>query len=162
MMKTTASKLFARCGAGWPKPGSFPQGPQQSANSCWVQKIDVFFCWPPNKSPQKIPPFLLERISKVFGVLMWIFSEDLWEMGIYFETPFMAAAGIFFRPSSSVFRAFAFVASFLRVISIQISLNLIAFVYSQLPGTRARQPWLQMLGTTADLAGEGWKLKGWG
>lgn len=90
MMKTTASKLFARCGAGWPKPGSFPQGPQQSANSCWVQKIDVFFCWPPNKNPQKSRPIFFKIISKFFGV-----SEDLWEMGIYFETPFMAAAGIF-------------------------------------------------------------------
>lgn len=63
---------------------------------------------------------------------MWIFFGGSLRNGNLFWNTFHGRCRDFFRPSSSAFRAFAFVASFLRVISIQISLNLIAFVYSQL------------------------------
>ena len=140
----------------------FPSRTTTICIRCWVQKIDggIFFCWPPNKGPQKSRPIFLERISKFFrSIDVNFFGGSLRDGNLFWNT-FHGCCRDFFRPSSSVFRAFAFVASFLRVISIQISLNLIVFAYSQLPGTRARQPWLQMLGTTADLAGQGWKLKG--
>lgn len=68
MMKTTASKLFARRGACWPKPGSFPQGPQQPASDVEFkkQKGCFFLLATQQKIHKRSHHFLLERISTFF------------------------------------------------------------------------------------------------